>query len=70
MATAVVVLEFPLSDHWLRAYGYDSRWNTLAAIWGSIDPSKRFRPRPRFSAVDAVTIHVNQAGGLGASNLT
>jgi hypothetical protein len=34
----LVVQEFPIPEHWPRAYGVDIRWNALAAIWGARDP--------------------------------
>src|ERR1017187_4163884 len=34
----IVVSEFPMPAHWPRAYGLDSRWQTVAAIWGAYDP--------------------------------
>jgi hypothetical protein len=34
----LVVQEFPIPDHWPRAYGMDIRWNSAAAIWGAYDP--------------------------------
>ena len=34
----LIVNEFPIPDHWPRAYGLDIRWNTVAAIWGAHDP--------------------------------
>ena len=36
--TQIVVPEFPIPEHWPRAYGLDIRWNTVAAIWGARDP--------------------------------
>ena len=36
--TQIVVKEFAIPDHWPRAYGFDIRWNTVAAIWGAQDP--------------------------------
>jgi hypothetical protein len=36
--TEILVKEFPIPDHWPRAYGLDIRWNTVAAIWGALDP--------------------------------
>ena len=35
----IVVPEFPIPDHWPRAYGLDIRWQTAVAIWGAIDPA-------------------------------
>ena len=34
----IVVKDQPIPDHWRRAYGLDIRWNTVAAIWGALDP--------------------------------
>ena len=34
----IVVKDQPIPDHWRRGYGLDIRWNTVAAIWGAIDP--------------------------------
>jgi len=34
----IIVKEFPIPEHWPRAYGLDIRWNTVAAIWGALDP--------------------------------
>jgi hypothetical protein len=34
----IVVQEFPVPEHWPRAYGLDIRWNTVVAIWGAHDP--------------------------------
>ncbi len=34
----IIVPEFPIPEHWPRAYGLDTRWNTVAAIWGARDP--------------------------------
>ena len=31
----VVVDDFPIPDHWPRAYGLDVGWNKTAAIWGA-----------------------------------
>jgi hypothetical protein len=36
--SAIVVKDFPIPDHWPRAYGLDVRWLTAAAIWGARDP--------------------------------
>ena len=33
--SAIVVQDFPIPDHWPRAYGLDVRWLTVAAIWGA-----------------------------------
>jgi len=38
--TQIVVPEFPIPEHWPRAYGLDIRWNTVAAIWGARDTSR------------------------------
>jgi hypothetical protein len=29
--------DFPLPDHWPRAYGLDVGWNKTAAVWGALD---------------------------------
>jgi hypothetical protein len=34
----IVVPEFLIPAHWPRAYGLDIRWNTVAAIFGALDP--------------------------------
>jgi hypothetical protein len=34
----IVVKEFPIPDHWPRAYGLDIRPHAAAAIWGARDP--------------------------------
>jgi hypothetical protein len=34
----LVIPDFPIPDHWPRAYGLDIHWNRLAAIWGARDP--------------------------------
>jgi hypothetical protein len=34
----IVVEDHAIPDHWRRAYGLDIRWNTVAAIWGALDP--------------------------------
>jgi hypothetical protein len=34
----LVIPDFPIPDHWPRAYGLDIHWNSLAAIWGARDP--------------------------------
>ena len=34
----IIVKEFPIPEHWPRAYGLDIRWHTAAAIWGARDP--------------------------------
>ena len=34
----VVVPDFEIPDHWLRAYALDVGWNRTAAIWGAQDP--------------------------------
>jgi hypothetical protein len=34
----IVVKDQSIPDHWRRAYGLDIRWNTVAAIWGALDP--------------------------------
>jgi phage terminase large subunit-like protein len=34
----IVVKEFPIPEHWPRAYGLDIRWNTVAATWSALDP--------------------------------
>ena len=31
-----VVEDFPIPDHWPRAYGLDVGWNRTAAIWGAV----------------------------------
>jgi len=36
--TEIIVPDFPIPEHWPRAYGLDIRWNTVAAIWGARDP--------------------------------
>ena len=36
--TEIIVKDFPIPEHWPRAYGLDIRWNTVAAIWGARDP--------------------------------
>lgn len=36
--SVIVVKDFPIPDHWPRAYGLDVRWHTAAAIWGTRDP--------------------------------
>src|SRR5206468_314256 len=28
-----------IPEHWPRAFGMDVRWNTVAAIWGALDPA-------------------------------
>lgn len=34
----IVVDDFPIPDHWPRAYGLDVGWNRTAAIWGARNP--------------------------------
>src|SRR5439155_11605939 len=34
----IVFSEFPMPDHWPRAYGLDIRWHTAAASWAAGDP--------------------------------
>lgn len=29
--------DFPIPDHWSRAYGFDHGWNATAALWGAWD---------------------------------
>lgn len=32
-----IVDDFPVPDHWPRAYGKDVGWNRTAAVWGALD---------------------------------
>ena len=34
----IVIPDFEIPDHWLRAYALDVGWNRTAAIWGAQDP--------------------------------
>lgn len=36
--SALLVDDFAIPDHWPRAYGMDVRFQTIAAIWGALDP--------------------------------
>jgi hypothetical protein len=36
--SALLVDDFAIPDHWPRAYAMDVRFQTLAAIWGALDP--------------------------------
>jgi hypothetical protein len=33
----LLVDDFPIPDHWPRAYGFDHGWNATAALWGAWD---------------------------------
>jgi len=37
--SSIVVPEFPIPDHWERAYGLVVRWHTAAVICGARDPN-------------------------------
>ena len=34
----ITVKDFPIPEHWPRAFALDIRWNTVAVIWGACDP--------------------------------
>jgi hypothetical protein len=34
----LLVKDFPIPDHWPRAYALDIRWNRVAGIWGARNP--------------------------------
>lgn len=34
----VVVDDFDIPDHWLKAYGMDVGWNKTAVLWGALNP--------------------------------
>jgi hypothetical protein len=36
--SALLVDDFEIPDHWSRAYAMDVRFQTVAAIWGALDP--------------------------------
>ena len=35
------VADFPIPDHWKRAYAFDTGWNWAAAVWGARDPEAK-----------------------------
>jgi phage terminase large subunit-like protein len=37
--TEITVPDFPIPDHWPRAYAMDPGWNFTAAAWGTRDPA-------------------------------
>jgi hypothetical protein len=37
----IVVPDFPIPDHWPRAYALDVGWNRTAALWGAKDPQSQ-----------------------------
>lgn len=33
----IVMADFPLAEHWPRAFGFDVGWNRTAAVWGALN---------------------------------